>query len=159
VVHYRHLFGWIRTRSETLFLRPKFGPWQHCSCAWIKIAASFPSPDDGKITKGLAHCVERPAPYVIADEKCAIFSNSVVLHFQQGVRLRFVASLQKVGKMANKILLAQWPPSHWSQHFGSFTILGPKIVSPTIYINAHQTTHMYINLLFPKYKLTLVIFY
>jgi hypothetical protein len=59
-----------------LFLRPKFGPWQHCSCVWIKIAASFPSPDDEKITKGLAHCEERPAPYVIADEKCAIFSNS-----------------------------------------------------------------------------------
>jgi hypothetical protein len=79
VVHYRHLFGWILTRSETLFLWPKFGQWQHCSCAWIKIAASFPSPDDEKITKGLAHSEERPAPYVIADEKCAIFSNSVLI--------------------------------------------------------------------------------
>jgi hypothetical protein len=34
-------------------------------------------PDDEKITKALAHCDERPAPYVITDEKCAIFSNSV----------------------------------------------------------------------------------
>jgi hypothetical protein len=42
----------------------------------MKIAESFPLPDDEKITKGLAHCEERPAPYVIADEKCAIFSNS-----------------------------------------------------------------------------------
>jgi hypothetical protein len=38
---------------------------------------SFPSPGDEKITKNLAHCEERPAPYVITDEKCAIFSNSV----------------------------------------------------------------------------------
>jgi hypothetical protein len=43
----------------------------------MKIAESFPLPGDEKITKGLAHCEERPAPYVIADEKCAIFSNSV----------------------------------------------------------------------------------
>jgi hypothetical protein len=42
----------------------------------MKLAESFPSPDDEKITKGLAHCEERPAPYVIADEKGAIFSNS-----------------------------------------------------------------------------------
>jgi hypothetical protein len=69
------LFGRIRTRSETLFLRPKIGPWQHCSCAWIKIV-SFPLPDDEKITKGLAHCEERPAPYVTTNEKCVIFSNS-----------------------------------------------------------------------------------
>jgi hypothetical protein len=45
----------------------------------IKIAESFTSPGDEKITKGLAHCEERPGPDVITDEKCAIFSNSVVL--------------------------------------------------------------------------------
>jgi hypothetical protein len=46
----------------------KFGPWQHCSCAWIKIAASFSLPDDEKITKGLAHCEEHPTPYVITEK-------------------------------------------------------------------------------------------
>jgi hypothetical protein len=44
----------------------------------MKLAESFPSPGDEKITKGLAHCEERPSPYVTTDEKCAIFSNSVV---------------------------------------------------------------------------------
>jgi hypothetical protein len=43
----------------------------------MKIAESFPSPGDEKITKGLAHCEERPAPYVMTNKKCAIFSNSV----------------------------------------------------------------------------------
>jgi hypothetical protein len=44
----------------------------------MKIAESFPSPGDEKITKGLADCEKHPAPYVITDKKCAIFSNSAV---------------------------------------------------------------------------------
>jgi hypothetical protein len=34
--------------------------------------------DEEKITKGIVHCEERPAPGAISNEKCAIFSNSVV---------------------------------------------------------------------------------
>jgi hypothetical protein len=52
-------------------------PWQHCGCVWIKIAKSFTSCEEEKITKALVHWEERLAPYVITDEKCAIFSNSV----------------------------------------------------------------------------------
>jgi hypothetical protein len=59
---------------------------------WIKIASSFPLPEDEKITKALAHCDERPAPYVITDEKCAIFSNSVGKH--SGMSGRMLGSVK-----------------------------------------------------------------
>jgi hypothetical protein len=40
------------------------------------MAESFPLLDEEKITKGIVHCEERPAPCAINNEKCAIFSNS-----------------------------------------------------------------------------------
>jgi hypothetical protein len=41
------------------------------------MAEKFSSCDEEKITKGLGHCEEGPAPCVISNEKCAVFSNSV----------------------------------------------------------------------------------
>jgi hypothetical protein len=41
------------------------------------MAEKFSSCPEENITKGLGHCEERPAPCVISNEKCAVFSNSV----------------------------------------------------------------------------------
>jgi hypothetical protein len=46
------------------------------------MAEKFSSCDEENIAKGLGHCEERPAPCVISNEKCAVFSNSVVVEYQ-----------------------------------------------------------------------------
>jgi hypothetical protein len=50
-----------------------------------------------KIRKVLAHCEERPAPYVTTDEKCAIFSNSV----------QWAAKVLRAAKVLHATLLQQ----------------------------------------------------
>jgi hypothetical protein len=67
------VFIWSLLSSVTEIL----APWQHWEKVLIEMAESFPLLDEEKITKGIVHCEERPAPNCISNEKCAIFSNSV----------------------------------------------------------------------------------
>jgi hypothetical protein len=51
------------------------------------MAEKFSLCDEENITKGFCLSEERPAPCVISNEKCAVFSNSVHLHHGTALNL------------------------------------------------------------------------
>jgi hypothetical protein len=50
------------------------------------LAEKFSTCGEEKITKGIGHCKERPAPCVISNKKCATFSNSDMTSAGGGAR-------------------------------------------------------------------------